>query len=291
MARKRKRVYDDHYEDRSTVDPPNHELIQPDVEGAHLYIDQNELPWDLQRHWKHRHDLFHQYDDGIWTTDDSWFEVTPEAVAKMIAKHVGESKPKDRIIMLDCFAGIGGNAIAFALAGYKRVYAIEKNLAALECARHNAKIYGVHNQITFFHGDCFEILGLDDGSSGKKIDDLVAVIRKAGIIFASPPWGGKLDFCSSLTLFKLIFTGPSYKDAAVMDLNTMPYGIDYMFSKLALVTKNIVLYLPRTSDLNQLADCVDEGGKAQIVHYCVKENSKALCAYFGEWADIETSIC
>lgn len=192
MVKKRKRLYDDHYDDRSGLNSSFHDLTQPDVEGAHLYTQQHQLPWDIQNYWRHRHDLFDLYDHGIWTTDDSWFEVTPEKVANMIAQHVDASKPKDRIIMLDCFAGIGGNAIAFALAGYKRVYAIEKNLAALECARHNAKIYGVHNQITFFHGDCFEILGLSDGQPGKKIDDLVAVIKKAGIIFASPPWGGKL---------------------------------------------------------------------------------------------------
>lgn len=93
--------------------------------------------------------------------------------------------------MLDCFAGIGGNAIAFARSGaFKRVYAIEKNLATLECARHNARIYGVQDQITFFHGDCFELLGLKDGSVGK-IESLVQIIAKAGIIFASPPWGGQ----------------------------------------------------------------------------------------------------
>lgn len=96
--------------------------------------------------------------------------------------------------MLDCFAGVGGNAIAFALSGYKRVYAIEKNAAALECARHNARIYGVHNNITFFQGDCFELLGLDSGHTGKKIDELVAIIKKVGIIFASPPWGGRIYF-------------------------------------------------------------------------------------------------
>ncbi|KAK5103290.1 putative diacylglycerol O-acyltransferase tgs1 [Lithohypha guttulata] len=172
--------------------------------------------------------------------------------------------------MLDCFAGVGGNAIAFALSGYKRVYAIEKNMAALECARHNAKIYGVHNRITFFHGDCFELLGLDDGKSGRKIDELVAVIKKAGIIFGSPPWGG-----------------PSYKDADIMNLENMPYSLDFMYSRFSQVTKNMVLYLPRTGDLNQIADCVEQEDKAQIVHYCICENSKALCAYLGSWKDIE----
>ena len=112
--------------------------------------------------------------------------------SRKIAEHTAQAKPKDKVIMLDCFAGIGGNAIAFALSGYKRVYAIEKNLAALECARHNARIYGVHDRITFFHGDCFELLGLDDEKSGNKINSLFMLVQKAGIIFASPPWGGEL---------------------------------------------------------------------------------------------------
>ena len=143
-------------------------------------------------------------------------------------------------------------------------------MAALECARHNARIYGVHDKITFFHGDCFEILGLDDERSGKKINDLVAVIRKAGIIFASPPWGG---------------TG--YKDAEVMDLESMPYGLKQL-QGFAQISTNVVLYLPRNSDLNQIADCVEDGRKSQIVHYCMQQNSKALCAYLGEWSDIAT---
>lgn len=113
-------------------------------------------------------------------------------LSRKIADHAAAAKPDGKLIMLDCFAGIGGNAIAFALSGaFKRVYAIEKNLAALECARHNARIYGVHDQITFFHGDCFEILGLDENKQSGKIESLAQVVSKAGIIFGSPPWGGK----------------------------------------------------------------------------------------------------
>lgn len=102
------------------------------------------------------------------------------------------AKPSNKVIILDCFAGIGGNSIAFALSGYKRVYAIEKNPAALACARHNAEIYGVHDRITFFEGDCFDILGLNGNKAGVTIDSLAEVVKKAGIIFGSPPWGGMI---------------------------------------------------------------------------------------------------
>lgn len=110
-----------------------------------------------------------------------------------IAAHVAAAKPNNKVVMLDCFAGIGGNAIAFALSGYKRVYAIEKNPAALACARHNARIYGVHDRITFFEGDCFEILGLNGHKQDVTTAPLAEVVRKAGIIFGSPPWGGKFS--------------------------------------------------------------------------------------------------
>lgn len=97
-----------------------------------------------------------------------------------IAAHLAETAPDGRCILVDCFAGAGGNTIAFAKTGkWKRVYAIEKNPAVLQCAKHNAKIYGVENKITWFEGDCFEILK-------NQLKDLAPY----SVIFASPPWGG-----------------------------------------------------------------------------------------------------
>jgi len=95
---------------------------------------------------------------------------------------MAESAPAGRSILVDSFAGAGGNTIAFALTGkWRRIYAIEKNPAVLKCAKHNAKIYGVEDKITWFEGDCFEILK-------KQLKDLAPY----GIVFASPPWGGKV---------------------------------------------------------------------------------------------------
>jgi trimethylguanosine synthase len=94
--------------------------------------------------------------------------------------------------MVDPFCGVGGNTIAFALSGrWKRVYAIEKDPATLECAMQNARVYGVHDQITWFEGDCFEILGLAGGQNEKAVPALRSVIEQYGVMFASPPWGGK----------------------------------------------------------------------------------------------------
>ena len=143
-------------------------------------------------------------------TDDAWFGVTHESVAKYvtstssnvtihdvditstIARNVAEAAPANKAIIVDAFCGVGGNTIAFALSGkWKRVYAIEKDAATLACAKHNAEIYGVSDKITWFHGDCFEILGIVDTNPTATVPALKAITSQYGIIFASPPWGGK----------------------------------------------------------------------------------------------------
>ena len=94
--------------------------------------------------------------------------------------------PPGHSILVDAFAGVGGNTIAFAKSGeWKRVYAVEKDPIVLQCARHNAKVYGVENKITWFEGDCFDILR-------RQLKDL----GPYSVLFASPPWGGRFQlFC------------------------------------------------------------------------------------------------
>lgn len=183
-------------------------------EGCQHYADLGSVPWDIQRfHWSRsmarwkvadldryyhqRHSIFSKYDEGIWMTEDAWFGVTPEPAAtcvnstmikslvdcgsRSIAKHISEAAPAEKAILIDCFAGVGGNVIAFALSGrWRRVYAIEKDPKALACAKHNAKIYGVQDKISWYAGDCFEIVGKD-----------LAKLGSHSVIFASPPWGGE----------------------------------------------------------------------------------------------------
>jgi trimethylguanosine synthase len=121
-------------------------------------------------------------------TDTAWYGVSQELVAAKIAQHVGVMTPTDKSILIDAFCGVGGNTIAFALSGrWKRVYAIEKDAATLECARRNAEIYGVLDKITWFLGDCFELLGTGKNAVG----GLRELVAEYGVIFGSPPWGGK----------------------------------------------------------------------------------------------------
>jgi trimethylguanosine synthase len=122
-------------------------------------------------------------------TDDAWFGVTHESVANKISKHIASVRPKNRLIAIDVFAGVGGNTIALALSNqFKRVYAIEKDPATLMCAKHNAEIYGVADKITWWQGDCFDILGVNNDKEESRV--MAELAREHSIIFASPPWGG-----------------------------------------------------------------------------------------------------
>ncbi|GAB1195123.1 RNA cap guanine-N2 methyltransferase-domain-containing protein [Aspergillus pseudonomiae] len=222
---------------------------------VHHYNDIGEVPWDIQNYWAQRYKIFSKYDEGVWLTDDAWFGVTPEPVANKIAEHIASAAPASRMILVDAFAGAGGNTIAFARSGrWKRVYAIEKNPAVLQCAKHNAKIYGVEDKITWFEGDSLQI-----------VNNQLKELGPYSVLFASPPWGG-----------------PGYRSDKVFNMSTMePYSLGTLYGEYALFTDHIVLYLPRTSDVKQLAKLVKDGEKATVMHYCMEGASKALCIYYG----------
>ena len=93
---------------------------------------------------------------------------------------MSQSTPATKTIVVDCFAGVGGNVIAFAQSNrWTRVYAIEQNPRVLACGKHNAKIYGVQNRVSWHEGNCLEVLSNELANLGEQ-----------SILFASPPWGG-----------------------------------------------------------------------------------------------------
>ncbi|KAL9017737.1 MAG: hypothetical protein Q9185_004936 [Variospora sp. 1 TL-2023] len=181
-------------------------------------------------------------------TDSAWYGVTPESVANKVAEHISSAAHASKAILIDCFAGVGGNTIAFARSGrWKRVYAIEKDEAVIFCGKHNAKLYGVDQEISWFHGDCFDILKND-----------LSTLGPYSVIFASPPWGG-----------------PGYRTDHVFDLTTMqPYSLHELLEPFRQLTPEIVLFLPRTSDLYQLAKQNATRAKVKAIHYCMSGASK-----------------
>jgi trimethylguanosine synthase len=77
-------------------------------------------------------------------------------------------------------------------------------------------------------------------------------------------------------------TGPGYRSDEIFNLRTMePYSLEFLHKELLTFTEHMVLYLPRTSDLRQLAKIVDDEKKTAAIHYCMEGASKALCIYYG----------
>ena len=169
--------------------------------------------------------------------------------------------PAEKTTLIDLFAGAGGNAIAFALTEcWSRIIAVEKDRDTLACAQNNAAIYGVADQITWLLADSFEYLALARGSSAS-LHPSLHFDPAATVLFASPPWGG-----------------PGYTTDQVFNLHNMePYDLTLLHGSCA--DMDHALYLPRSSDLRQIAELMPDGKKAEVVQYCVEGASKALVAY------------
>lgn len=168
-----------------------------------------------------------------------------------VASDLGRATSSPKTVLIDLFAGAGGNTIAFALSGrWEKIIAIERDASVLACAQHNASIYGVFDKITWIHDDCFSYI-----SSNADID------HSKTAVFGSPPWGG-----------------PGYRTDEIFNLATMqPYSVKQIHDICR--TMDSALYLPRTSDLRQIAKLAPEGKKIEVVQYCMEGASKALVAY------------
>ncbi|KAL2064801.1 hypothetical protein VTL71DRAFT_3941 [Oculimacula yallundae] len=222
------------------------------TDQCHHYTHLSEVEYDIQKYFSQRYSIWSKYKQGIYMTDDSWFGVTPEPVANKVAEDFAALVPASKTILIDMFAGAGGNVIAFALSGrWEKIIAIEKDISVIACAQHNASIYGVASQITWIHSDCFTYLS----TYSSTIDPSKTVV------FASPPWGG-----------------PRYEEGDVFNLSKMqPYSIEQIYG--VVKSMDHALYLPRGSDLRQIARLAPEGKKIEVVQYCVFGASKAMVAY------------
>ncbi|XP_010121707.1 PREDICTED: trimethylguanosine synthase, partial [Chlamydotis macqueenii] len=202
---------------------------------------------ELAKYWAQRYRLFSRFDEGIKLDREGWFSVTPEKIAEHIAIRVSQSFNSN--VIVDAFCGVGGNAIQFALTS-KRVIAIDIDPEKLRLARNNAEVYGVADQIEFVCGD-FMVL---------------AANLQADVVFLSPPWGG-----------------PDYATAEIFDIQTMicPDGFE-IFRLSKKITNNIVYFLPRNADIDQVASLAGPGGKVEIEQNFLNNKLKTITAYFGD---------
>ncbi|XP_053738716.1 trimethylguanosine synthase isoform X2 [Synchiropus splendidus] len=202
---------------------------------------------DLAKYWAQRYRLFSRFDEGIRLDREGWFSVTPERIAEHIAFRVNSTFGETELV-IDAFCGVGGNAIQFALTG-KQVLAIDIDPLRLELAHHNATIYGVADRIEFVQGDFLQL----------------APHLRGDVVFLSPPWGG-----------------PNYLTAEVFDLGTMmePNGFQ-IFQLARKVSENIVFFLPRNADMDQIISLACPGGKVEVEQNFLNNKLKTITAYFG----------
>ncbi|XP_066912965.1 trimethylguanosine synthase-like isoform X2 [Clytia hemisphaerica] len=199
---------------------------------------------EIGKYWAQRYRYFSRYDEGIQLDREGWFSVTPEK----IAEHIAERCQSD--VVVDAFCGVGGNAIQFAFTCH-HVIAIDIDPVRLECARHNARVYGVEDRISFILGDFFQL----------------APYLKADVVFLSPPWGG-----------------PDYISADVFDIETMmlPVGGTELFRYASMITGNVAMFLPRNVDVEQVIALTEPGRKVEIEKNLLNNKVKTIMVYYGD---------
>jgi len=178
--------------------------------------------------WAQRRRLFSRYDDGIQLDKESWYSVTPEAIANHVAKKMAEDcqkaepQKKRGAVILDAFCGCGGNAVAFARLPPEKVslvVCIDVDKSKLKMAAHNAALYGIEpDRIVFIQADAVSAMkygyangkcimntsNLRDSTDEDDRTDSCASIAaekyqigglellppRIDTVFLSPPWGG-----------------------------------------------------------------------------------------------------
>ncbi|QLQ81430.1 hypothetical protein HG537_0F01910 [Torulaspora globosa] len=212
----------------------------------------------LLKYWRTRKLLFSKINDcPIYMTDELWFSVTPELIAKFLAKFIRACLPGATKVM-DVFCGGGGNTIQLAKI-FPIVYGIDSSLEHLYCTYRNARAYDVADRIWLKHGSWQDI-----AAKGR--------FAKLGIdcIFGSPPWGG-----------------PDYLASKSYDLETalQPMGITEMLASFLSVSPNVILFLPRNSNLDQISRAtrrlLGPAGQCRVVYVKTNGYTKGLLCMWG----------
>lgn len=189
--------------------------------------------------------LFYKYEEGIQLDHESWYSVTPQAIAEYIAERCRCD------VVVDPFAGCGGNVIQLAMT-CRQVIAIDIDPEKIRMAKHNAAIYGVADKIEFIVGNSVELLPN----------------LKADVVFLSPPWGGNNYSRNEFSLEGMMIKGVSGKD---------------LFEKARQVTPNVVYYLPKTTPATALA-ALSPNEAVECEQIFLNDQLKVMTAYYGDLA-------
>ena len=190
--------------------------------NTHLFVEgrnnNSNIPPDQidNPYYIQRYYFFSLYDSGIQMDKESWYSVTPEEISQYISSIIPNSKNST---ILDGFCGCGGNTIYFS-KNLKTVYANDLFETKINMTKNNAKIYNCPENIIYLNQDFLNL-------NSEKVD----------FIFLSPPWGG-----------------PEYKKETLYSLKQwITPDFEKIINKSLSLSKNLIFYLPRNTDLNELA--------------------------------------
>ena len=187
-----------------------------EIHTVHSEQNPPEVP---KKYWVQRYSLFSKFDEGIQLDTESWYSVTQEEIAAKIAKTC-----EDADLVLDAFAGAGGNVIQFAKNS--SVIAVDIDPHKLELLKNNSKVYQVEHKVQCLEGDFLEV--------GKTLESI-------DVVFMSPPWGG-----------------PEYCRAYSFDLKGITPSIYKVASVCSELTRNLIIYFPRNINPSQVFELLEE---------------------------------
>jgi trimethylguanosine synthase len=227
------------------------------------------------KYWAQRKRLFSRFDAGIKLDREGWFSVTPEAIANHIARRMASactcstfdrSDSSGGLVLLDAFAGVGGNAIAFAnRPEVSLVICVDTSIERLRLAANNCRVYNIPTEkVVFIHGDACRVLaayknGARVDAAHKNNETNCAASANTAVcnedcdygfggyerlpsrldaIFLSPPWGG-VDYEQ---------IGPRHFSLSCIQLNDSVDGVELLRLAVAALPadrQNIGYFLPR----------------------------------------------
>lgn len=196
----------------------NHRLIDFQTDEQLFINGRSNIPeaYKDNNFYKKRYYYFSLFDKGIQMDDESWYSVTPEELSEYISSIIPNSNSSN---ILDGFCGCGGNVIHFSKR-FKTVYANDLYESKINLTKNNTSIYECEANIIYSTGDFL------------KFD------TKVDYIFLSPPWGGP-EYINDENFSLKKWITPDIEDIIKHSLN---------------LSKNIIFYIPRNTDLIELSN-------------------------------------
>ncbi|KAL6944939.1 hypothetical protein ACO0QE_002381 [Hanseniaspora vineae] len=201
--------------------------------------------------------------NNIYMTEELWYSVTPEDLAIFTAKWAYACLKDDLRIAMDVCCGGGGNTIQLA-KHFPNCIGVDNNLQHLYCTFKNSETYDISDRVSLL---CL------DWNDSKTLKKLARIYEgKINCIFSSPPWGG-----------------PSYLKQSTFDLEEGLFivgGITKFLESLFQFTENVVLFLPRNSNLKQLSEVtkklLGDDAKCRVIFIKTDGHLKGVIVMWGE---------